>query len=82
MGVEYLGNGNPSGTSLGLSTSEKISFYGETPVVQADTFTSVSTEIAVSTSDGWGYSTSTQADAIVTAVNAMIVALEAIGIAA
>lgn len=31
---EYLGNGNPDGTSLGLSTSEKISFYGVTPISQ------------------------------------------------
>lgn len=34
MGVEYLGNGNPSGTSLGKATTEKISFFGVTPVVQ------------------------------------------------
>lgn len=32
---EYLGNGNPDGTSLGLSASEKISLHGATPVVQA-----------------------------------------------
>jgi ApbE superfamily uncharacterized protein (UPF0280 family) len=32
---EYLGNGNPDGTSFGQS-GEKISFYGATPVtVQA-----------------------------------------------
>ena len=34
MAVEYLGTGNPDGTSMGLSASEKISFYGTTPVVQ------------------------------------------------
>jgi hypothetical protein len=31
---EYIGNGNPDGTSLGQS-GEKISFYGATPVVKA-----------------------------------------------
>lgn len=35
MAVEYLGDGNPDGTSLGLSATEKIGFYGTTPVVQA-----------------------------------------------
>ncbi len=31
---EYYGNGNPDGSSFGSSTSEKISFYGVTPIVQ------------------------------------------------
>jgi hypothetical protein len=34
MAVEYIGKGAPDGTSLGSSSSEKISFYGVTPVVQ------------------------------------------------
>jgi hypothetical protein len=32
---QYLGDGCPDGTSFGQSTTEKISFYGVTPVVQA-----------------------------------------------
>jgi len=31
---EVLGNGNPDGTSLGRAVTEKISFYGVTPIVQ------------------------------------------------
>lgn len=31
---EYLGNGCPDGSSFGQSATEKISFYGVTPVVQ------------------------------------------------
>jgi hypothetical protein len=31
---EFLGNGNPDGTSLGLSATELISFYGATPLAQ------------------------------------------------
>jgi hypothetical protein len=34
MAVRYLGTNSPDGTSLGLSTGEKISFYGATPVTQ------------------------------------------------
>lgn len=34
MAVEYLGNGNPDGTSFGLSATEKISFFGATTVVK------------------------------------------------
>lgn len=31
---EYLGNGNPDGSSFGQSATELISFYGTTPVAQ------------------------------------------------
>lgn len=31
---EVLGNGNPDGTVFGSSSSEKVGFYGTTPVIQ------------------------------------------------
>jgi hypothetical protein len=31
---QQLGNGNPDGVSVGQSATDKISFYGATPVVQ------------------------------------------------
>jgi hypothetical protein len=31
---EFIGNGNPSGSSFGQSTTELISFYGVTPLAQ------------------------------------------------
>lgn len=34
MAVFYVGNNNPDGASFGKATTEKISFYGVTPVVQ------------------------------------------------
>lgn len=30
----YLGDNNPDGVIMGLSTTEKISFYGVTPIAQ------------------------------------------------
>ena len=42
---EYLGNGNPDGTSFGSATTEPISFYGVTPVAQ-QTVTTAGTDIA------------------------------------
>jgi len=32
--VEYIGSNKPDGACFGLSASEKIAFYGTTPVVQ------------------------------------------------
>lgn len=34
MTIQYLGNGNTDGVSLGYTTSEKVSLYGKTPIVQ------------------------------------------------
>lgn len=32
--VEVIGSGGPGGSTLGESATEKISFYGTTPIVQ------------------------------------------------
>jgi hypothetical protein len=37
MAIEYLSKGNDDGTSFGNKTTEKVSLYGVTPVVQAAT---------------------------------------------
>lgn len=79
MAVQQLSQGGSDGTSLGQA-SEKISFYGETTVVQAAALTAVTTTASTTTTP-YGF-TSTQADAIVTAVNAIIVALQNIGVTA
>jgi hypothetical protein len=34
MTIQYLGNGNTDGVSLGYTTSEKASLYGVAPIVQ------------------------------------------------
>lgn len=43
---EVLGNGNADGTTLGRTTTEKISFYGVTPIVQPAPAVAVGTDIA------------------------------------
>lgn len=78
----HLSDGRPDGTMIGNSTSDLVGFYGETPVDQGAAVTTVTTDAATSTTNAWGYSTSTQADAIVTAVNALIGRLQDIGIIA
>ena len=34
MTIFYVSNGNPDGSSFGYTTSQKISLYGVTPIVQ------------------------------------------------
>lgn len=80
MSVEHLSNGNADGTTLGQSTSDLISLYGVTPVAQrsgsdqaavATLSGSVATTSA-SNSSPYGYTTASQADAIVSTVNSLI----------
>jgi hypothetical protein len=80
--VERLDSGSPNGCLMGGAATDLIGFYGKTPVVQAATFTSVTTTGSDSTTNAYGYTTAAQADAIVTAVNAIIVCLENLGLAA
>lgn len=81
MALDHLSNLNPDGTSLGQSAADKISFYGVTPIIQRSgasqgTFTTTMTQ-----STGWGFLTSTAANAAVallTEIRAALVALGAI----
>lgn len=34
MAVEYIGRNSPDGMCIGLSSSEKVAFYGGTPVTR------------------------------------------------
>lgn len=45
MAVEFIGDGGTDGTTLGQSATEKISFFGATPVVQV-AMTAVATATA------------------------------------
>jgi len=82
MTVDYIGNGNDDGTDFGYAAASKIGFYGlTTPIVQPTTGAAVATT-ASTTATPYGYTTSTQADAIVTALNLTNAALRALGLCA
>lgn len=79
---ERLDYGSPDGCLIGGSATDKIGFYGVTPVVQPAVIATVTTTGATSTTNAYGYTTAAQADAIVTAVNYLISAVKNIGICA
>ena len=81
----YMNQGGPQ--QIGAYASALVSFYGATPVVQratAASHTTIATTVAVSTTSsvatGWGFSTSTQANALTAAVAEIQATLVAIGI--
>lgn len=74
MAVEYIGSNGPDGMSFGLSTSELISFYGVTPIVQrtnaAQAAVSNSAYVLLSATPAsaggtWGFASSTQINQLI-----------------
>jgi UDP-N-acetyl-D-mannosaminuronic acid transferase (WecB/TagA/CpsF family) len=87
MGGEYflhqLKDEANTGFVFGKTSSDKIAFYGGTPASRPSAPTAVATTVSISTTSAkWGYSTSTQANAIVTAVNTLIGIVTSLGLAA
>lgn len=80
MAVKYLTDGGSDGSSFGQSTSDKISFYGVTPIVQRSGAAQAAVAATAATaSTPYGYSEA-QANAIVTLVNELRAAMVAAGI--
>jgi len=46
MATEKIGDGRPDGTVVGQSATEKVGFYGTTPVVQPAPTVTVGTDLA------------------------------------
>lgn len=80
--VEEIGKDQSDGILIGKTSSALVGFFGTSPVAQQSTATAVATTAATSTSPVWGFSGSTQANAIVTAVNACLTALKNLGLIA
>ena len=79
---QFVNDYNPDGAVFGRAATDKIGFYGlTTPIVQPTGGVAVTTDLAT-TSTPYGWSTSTQANAIVTAVNATLANLRALGLVA
>lgn len=84
--------GTTTGSQIGTATSQKLGFFGATPVVQQAGATPAATTAvttAATSTTPYGYATSTQANnvatelaATVTAVNALITQLTALGLIA
>ena len=78
---KYLGDACPDGTIMGDSATDTIAFYGATPVAQRTNASQAAVTTTASTSTSpVGYSTTTQANAIVTLVNELRAALVAVGL--
>jgi hypothetical protein len=80
MPVRELSDGNPDGTRLGNASSDLLGFYGLTTPIVRPSVTAYTTTTAATSTSPWGFGTSTQADAVNTAVRQMATALRSLGL--
>lgn len=73
---------NPGGGQFGRTTSDKIAFYGTTPLAQQTISSAISTTASISTSGVYGFASSTEAMQVVNAVSTMAYALKQLGLVA
>lgn len=88
---KHLSDNNPDGTALGQSASDKISFFGATPVIRptgpaAQTTggvaaVSVTSTAIVTTGVVAGFQTQAQVTTALTAINSLITAVDTMGTA-
>lgn len=74
-GERQLSDGNEAGQILGQSSTDKVGFYGTTPVVQgtATAVTAIGTTVFSEAKTGiWGFSTSTAAELVITRINQLV----------
>jgi hypothetical protein len=84
MGVKYLSDTNSSGVTLGNSTTDLISFYGVTPIVQrsggtqAKVSTTAITPVATTVITPVNTTAPTSTTESITAINALIAAVNSV----
>lgn len=81
MTIRQLSDGNPDGNSFGQSTSDKISFYNVTPVVQPANTAAVATT-GVATGAVYGFTTAAQGNAAIALLNQIRADLVTLGLKA
>lgn len=80
-GVDFA-LGTSTGTKIGTASTQKLGFFNATPIVRPSgaSQAAIATTNPVNASTNWGYTTSSQALAIVTLANAMRSALVNLGL--
>lgn len=76
---EQLTYNCPDGATMGSSSTEKISFYGSTPITRPSVSTAISTTASISNSP-YGFATSSEAMQIVNAVSTLTYAMTQLGL--
>ena len=77
---ERLDYGSPDGSQWGGASTDALGFYGAIPQTQLGITTQISTTVSISTAGVYGFTTSTEAMALVRAVSSMAQMLVSTGL--
>lgn len=77
--LEQVTYNSPDGATIGKSTTEKVSFYGVTPIVQRSGSAQAALTLTTMSLGGYGFTTQTGADAAVALLVELRAALVALG---
>lgn len=77
---EQVTYGSPSGAQMGCSATEKIGFFGTTPIVQRSGSTQAALTITTGTSSGFSFTTTTAFSNFVAQVEEIRATLAALGL--
>jgi hypothetical protein len=80
--IEQVTYNSPDGATMGKSGTEKISFYGRTPVVIQTKPTALGTVVfsQIATSGKWGFSSSTVAKTVAPRIDSICTKLYNLGL--
>jgi hypothetical protein len=80
---EQVSYNAPDGAQLGKTSTEKLAFWGQTPVARGtSTVANISTTAFISTAGVYGFATSTEGLQVTAALSTIIVQLKACGLMA
>ena len=77
---EQVTYNSPDGAQMGQSATEKIAFYGSTPIVQRSGSSQGALTLTTATSGGFGFSTSTAFAAFTSQLEEIRATLAALGL--
>jgi hypothetical protein len=78
--VEQVTYNSPDGATMGRVSTEKISFYGVTPIVRSTISSEISTTAFISTAGIYGFASSTEALQVTRAISTIAARLIEIGL--
>jgi len=77
---EQVTYNSPDGAQIGKSTTEKVAFYGVTPIAQRSGAAQAAPTLTTATTGGFGFSAATAMDTFVAHVAELRAAMVALGL--
>jgi hypothetical protein len=82
MAVTYLGDNNPDGQCVGLTSTELVGFHGATPTAQSSGSAGTTLSVTYTASNGFGFTTSAEMESVLAQLDYIVHVLNEKGLIA